>query len=82
MDEDGRYKVDCDPSCFSKILDVMRMRKRAGWAEDNEVVKNAGAGNTIRVKVREAERENFEDAVNMYFPKCTGFIMDLVGFTG
>ncbi|CBJ28923.1 hypothetical protein Esi_0124_0029 [Ectocarpus siliculosus] len=81
VDEDGRYKVNCDPSCFSKILDVMRMRKRAGWAEDDEIVKNAGGGDTIRVRVSEADRENFEDAVKMYFPNCTRFVMDLVRFT-
>ncbi|CAM9357031.1 unnamed protein product, partial [Ectocarpus sp. 8 AP-2014] len=82
VDEDGRYKVNCDPSCFSKILDVMCMRKQAGWAEDDDIVKNAGGGDTIRVRVSEADRENFEDAVKMYFPNCAGFIMDLVGFTG
>lgn len=82
VDEDGRYKVNCDPSCFSKILDVMRMRKRAGWAEDDQIVKNAGGGDTIRVRVSEADREKIEDAAKMYFPNCTGFIMDLVGFTG
>ncbi|CAN0296552.1 unnamed protein product, partial [Ectocarpus fasciculatus] len=82
VDEDGRYKIDCDPTCFSRILDVMRMRKRAGWADGDEVVKNAGGGATIRVTVSKADRENFEEAVNMYFPKCTEFIMGLVRFTG
>ncbi|CAM9747256.1 unnamed protein product, partial [Ectocarpus sp. 6 AP-2014] len=81
VDEDGRYKVNCDPCCFSKILDVMRMRKRAGWAEHDEIVKHAGGGDTIRVRVSEADRENFEDAVKMYFPNCTRFVMDLVRFT-
>ena len=49
-DEDGRYKVDCDPTSFSKILDVMRMRKRAGWAERDDAIKKSGAGHTVRVQ--------------------------------
>ncbi|CAN0326028.1 unnamed protein product, partial [Laminaria digitata] len=30
-DEHGRRLIDCNPACFSKILDVLRMRKRASW---------------------------------------------------
>ncbi|CAM9628859.1 unnamed protein product, partial [Ectocarpus fasciculatus] len=82
VDKDGRYQVDCNPTHFSKILDVMRMRKRVGWAEDDEIVKKGGGGTTIRVTVSEADREDFEESVNMYFPRCTEFIMGLVRFTG
>ncbi|CAM9580160.1 unnamed protein product, partial [Laminaria digitata] len=31
-DEHGRRLIDCCPTCFSKILDVLRMRKRASWS--------------------------------------------------
>ena len=77
-DEDGRYEVDCDPTSFSKILDVMRMRKRAGLAERDDVIKDSGAGQTVRVQVLASRFEAFEVAVDMYFPNCAGFIMDLV----
>ncbi|CAN0266648.1 unnamed protein product, partial [Laminaria digitata] len=31
-DEHGGRFIDVSPSCFSKILDVLRMRKRASWS--------------------------------------------------
>lgn len=78
-DEDGRLKIDCDPSCFSKILDVMRMRKRASWAADEE---NAHAGavgaHTIRIPIPENDRGRFNEAVGTFFPGCEEFIIGLI----
>lgn len=89
MDDEGRRKVDCDPNCFSKILDVMRMRKRASWvaANDKEETGGAsdvfraggvGAGYAIRVPIPENERGCFKESVRMFFPGCEEFIMGLV----
>ncbi|CAN0490036.1 unnamed protein product, partial [Laminaria digitata] len=82
-DENGRRLIDCDPTYFSKILDVLRMRKRASWRgkqeeekeekkEESSVVLPGG------VLVEETDAEAFGTAVNMYFPGCESFIMDLV----
>lgn len=92
MDEDGRRKVDCDPNCFSKILDVMRMRKRASWAaaaaDDEEKVNTAvddvfgpggvGAGHAIRIPIAENDQGCFRESVRKLFPGCEDFIMGLV----
>ncbi|CAM9706528.1 unnamed protein product, partial [Hapterophycus canaliculatus] len=80
LSEDGRLKVDCDPKCFSKILDVMRMRKRDTWAaqEDDGVIKEAVGGHTIRISIPESDRTCFKSVVRMYFPGCEAFIMGLV----
>lgn len=77
VDEEGRFKIDCDPSCFSKILDVLRMRKRASWAGCDEVLGKSGR-KTARVKIADADRASFEEAVDMYFPGCADFVMDCV----
>lgn len=77
VDEQGRFKVDCDPSCFSKILDVMRMQKRASWAGCDDVLGKSGR-RTARVAIAVADRGAFEEAVDMYFPGCTDCVMDCV----
>eukprot|EP00752_Nemacystus_decipiens_P008164 g7302.t1 len=75
LDEDGRQVVDCRPSCFSKVLDVLRMRKRAEWAGDDW--KKGWAGST-RVGIKAADRGEFEEFVHIHFPGCERFIMDCV----
>lgn len=77
-DEDGRLKVDCDPNCFSKILDVMRMRKRAVWAADEGKDRGGVGGHTIRISIPENDRGCFEEAVHTFFPGCEEFIMGLI----
>lgn len=80
-DEHGRRFVDCDPACFSKILDVLRMRKRAGWVlSDSLLSPRENDAEAVRVVVKAADRLCFEEFVNMYFPACESFIMDLVDF--
>ncbi|CAN0145752.1 unnamed protein product, partial [Scytosiphon promiscuus] len=78
--EDGRLKVDCDPKSFSKILDVMRMRKRSLWAAHDEkgVIEEAIGRHTIRVSIPEGDRACFRGAVQNFFPGCEYFIMGLV----
>lgn len=79
--EEGRLKVDCDPNCFSKILDVMRMRKRATWWAANEEEKGHGGtigGHTIRISIPENDRGCFAEAVRTFFPGCEEFIMGLI----
>lgn len=80
-DEDGRLRVDCDPNCFSKILDVMRMRKRAAWAAAADEEKGRGGAvgeHTIRISIPENDRGCFAEAVHTFFPGCEEFIMGLV----
>lgn len=75
LDERGRFVIDdCSPSVFSKVLDVLRVRKRAAWAG------SGGANGTAssRVVVKAADRESFNKFVEMYFPGCESFVMDLV----
>ncbi|CAM9158203.1 unnamed protein product, partial [Laminaria digitata] len=90
MDENGRRLIDCNPTCFAKILDVLRMRKRASWSrgatpEKQEVGREKGDGeerNSVVLRggvlIKKAEEEVFSEAVNLYFPGCESFIMDLV----
>lgn len=75
LDEHGRRIVDCDPAVFSKVLDVLRMKKRAAWGVPRG---GGGAAESVPVVVREADRACFEEFVDKYFPGCEGFIMDLV----
>lgn len=79
-DRSGRLKIDCEPKCFSKILDVMRMRKRSAWAAHDEsgVITEAVGGYTIRVSIPESDRACFKGAVWMFFPGCEHVIMGLV----
>lgn len=72
MDARGWRVMDCRPSVFSKVLDVLRMRKRAAWGE-------AGGGDAgVRVVIKAVNRADFDSSVGMYFPGCENFIMDLV----
>ncbi|CAM9741322.1 unnamed protein product [Scytosiphon promiscuus] len=74
VDEHGRHVIsDCSPSVFSKILDVLRIRKRAGWASDEEKTTNR-----VLVVVKAADRKEFEDFVHIYFTGHESFVMDLV----
>lgn len=55
---EGRRVVDCNPACFAKLLDVLRMRKRALWARkkcaDAEGVENDGESERYGDVVRAA----------------------------
>ena len=77
LDERGMRKVDCSPSVFCKVLDVLRMRKRSGWI-------GAGAKrsrtDTASVAVKASDRAPFEEFVHMYFPGCESFVTDHVDF--
>eukprot|EP00904_Undaria_pinnatifida_P000593 jgi/Undpi1/10534/HiC_scaffold_29.g12984.m1 len=84
VDEHGGRLIDCDPTCFSKILDVLRMRKRASWSRGattgatQEGGEECGCVPPGAVFIKEADAEMFGEAVNMYFPACENFIMSLV----
>eukprot|EP00904_Undaria_pinnatifida_P000590 jgi/Undpi1/10531/HiC_scaffold_29.g12981.m1 len=41
-DGQGGRLIDCSPTCFSKILDVLRMRKRASWTRGGEGGEEGG----------------------------------------
>ena len=71
--------IDCCPSSFSKVLDVLRMRKRAACYLGDPQGKVVEA-NTGRVTISTSDRESFEEFIDMYFPGCEGFVMDVVEF--
>ena len=73
VDEHGRRVIDCSPSVFSKVLDVLRVRKRIEWAA-------AKPRPTVRVAVKAVDREAFEEFVNMQFPGCESFVIDYIDF--
>ena len=78
---DGKYfgVIDCSPSIFSKVLDVLRMRKRAKWSKrdaQNMVVEIK----VIRVVIAAGDRTPFEQFAGMYFPGCEAFVRDSVEF--
>ncbi|CAM9178074.1 unnamed protein product, partial [Hapterophycus canaliculatus] len=74
LDEHGRFVIDCSPSVFSKVLDILRMRKRAAWAGSG----NADRMGSALVVVKATDRASFDKFVGMYFPGCENFITDLV----
>ncbi|CAM9858962.1 unnamed protein product [Ectocarpus fasciculatus] len=76
-DAHGRRVItDCSPSVFSKVLDVLRMKKREAWAGDDNKM-----GSRVLVAIEAADRAPFEQFVNMYFPGCESFIMNSVKFS-
>lgn len=76
-DAHGREVIkDCSPGIFSKVLDVLRMRKREGWSGRAKKRKREA----VRVAVKPSDRAAFETFVNMQFPGCEDFIMDCVSF--
>lgn len=74
MDGEGWHLLDCRPSVFAKILDVLRMRKRALWAENDWAHENK----LVYIEIKAGDRQSFEKFVDMYFPGCEDFIMDCV----
>ncbi len=79
QDAHGRQKIsDCSPGVFSKVLDVLRLRKREGWSGRDSTKKRESTA--VRVAVKSSDRAALETFVNMQFPGCEGFIMDCVRF--
>ena len=73
--------IDCSPSIFSKVLDVLRVRKRARWSKQDSQKKEAQM-KLFRVVIAAGDRASFEEFVGMYFPDCEAFVMDWVKFEG
>lgn len=78
LDKLGRRMLDCKPAVFAKVLDVLRMKKRAGWAPSEDAGGGGVVVKPVPVAVRQADRACLEEFVNKYFPGCERFIMDLV----
>ncbi|CAM9724014.1 unnamed protein product [Laminaria digitata] len=78
-DQDGGRLIDCNPVCFSKILDVLRMRKRDSWSQGVTPEKQEGASGKCSgaILIKKADLKAFRIAVEMYFPGCESFIMGL-----
>ncbi|CAB1119519.1 unnamed protein product [Ectocarpus sp. CCAP 1310/34] len=70
VDEQGRRLINCSPAVFQKVLDVLRMRKRAAWAASDR--------ESAHVRVDAADRPAFDSFVNMFFPGFENFITDMV----
>ena len=81
----GGRLIDCDPACFSQILDVLRMRKRASWNRGATAVKKEGEEEkssgkwACAVLVKKTDLKAFRLAVHKYFPGCESFIMGHCG---
>ncbi|CAN0296894.1 unnamed protein product, partial [Pylaiella littoralis] len=76
VDEHGCRLIDCSPSVFAKILDVLRMRKRAAWAG---TALQPGCDELVRVIIKAGDRDSFEKFVEKNFPgDLQSFIMDCV----
>ncbi|CAM9438483.1 unnamed protein product [Laminaria digitata] len=78
-DDHGRRLIDCSPICFSKILDVLRMRKRDSWSRGWTPEKQDGISGKCpgAVLVKQSDMKAFRTAVEMYFPGCESFILGL-----
>lgn len=76
VDKHRRRLIDCSPAVFSKILDVLRVRKRAAWASGKKSWKDPGRSETAFVTVRTEDQASFTEFVNMYFVGCESFDMD------
>lgn len=72
--------IDCRPSSFSKVLDVLRMKKREKWSHGalEEDVETKTSLVTITVE----DRPSFEEFLDMYFPGCESFVTEVVEFEG
>lgn len=77
VDERGWRKIDCPPKTFSKILDILRTRKRAGWTESKEGGDKRNDPQPVRVMVGAQQCASFSEFVAMYFPGCESFMLDL-----
>ncbi|CAM9717215.1 unnamed protein product [Pylaiella littoralis] len=76
MDKDGRRLIDCSPSVFAKVLDVLRMRKRANWTG---IAPEQGCDDLLHVRIKAEDRGAFEEFVEKHFPgELQSFIMDCV----
>ncbi|CAN0390995.1 unnamed protein product, partial [Ectocarpus fasciculatus] len=75
LDDNGRRVIDCKPSVFSKVLDVLRMAKRASWARGDD---GQQVNEKARVTINAVDRAEFEEFVDMYFKGCENFIMEYV----
>lgn len=80
IDDQRRRTVDCSPTAFSKVLHVLGMRKREGWALQEKEGKGGGVVAPIPVIVREADRTGHASmsSSTSIFPGRESFITDLV----
>ena len=81
-DEKDVEVIDCSPSVFSKVLDVLRMTKRATWYRRNAQRKGTEVQD-IRVVITAGDRASFEEFVDVYFPGSDkALVMNWVTFEG
>ncbi|CAM9945297.1 unnamed protein product, partial [Pylaiella littoralis] len=79
VDEHGRRLIDCSPSVFAKVLDVLRARKRAGWERTASSSSDQKSDDLVRVIIKAGDRDAFEEFVEKHFPgDFQSFIMDCV----
>ena len=65
---DGNYfgVIDCRPSIFSKVLDVLRIRKREKWSQ-RESHKGIGVNVVSKVSITADDQASFKKFVGMHF---------------
>lgn len=81
VDQEGRRMIDCRPSVFAKVLDVLRVRKRAAWARGTTAQQPGRE--LVRVIIMAADRETrSKSLLNKYVPgDLRSFVMDCVDTT-
>lgn len=78
-DQHRCWLIDCKPSVFSKVLDVLRIRKRATWPPSEGGRMFGGVGDSAPIVTLEsADRVAFNDFVDTYFAGYESFINDIV----
>lgn len=89
-DNHGRHVLDCDPFCFGKILDVLRIRKREAWnpmvhpindGDDDTDTGTQGKGtedSLAYVVVPKRHQVAFDTLVRTYFKGYEDFVNGLV----
>ncbi|CAB1098618.1 unnamed protein product [Ectocarpus sp. CCAP 1310/34] len=75
LDDNGRRVIDCEPSVFSKVMDILR----ASWARGDD---DQEANKTPRVTIKPCDRAEFEEFVDIYFKGCESLIMEYVESLG
>lgn len=82
-DNKGRYFVQYNDYCFTKIIEVMRMKRwpwpptKASYAHGTTL--DGVSNSRFRIYVREDEREDFGSLCTYFFPGSENFIHEAVG---
>lgn len=79
-DGNGRLFIDCKPSVFDKVLEVLRLKKRESWASSKERQPDniSGGIHPNFVVVDQQDLQGLKEFVGKHFSGCQAFIADMV----